>query len=65
MAVVGKKAEEIRSPLEVLQSVLSSAASKLVILEGMRWLQQEMDGKEQRWHGLLKKSVAQQVAGGR
>ena len=65
LAAEEKTVEEARSPLHVLQSVLTSAASKLVILEGMRWLQQAVDGRDQRWHGLLRKSVAKHVAGGR
>ena len=37
-AIKDKTAERLQSPVALLQSVLSAAASKLVILEAIRWL---------------------------
>ena len=54
-----------KPPLEVMQSILCSVAGKLVVLEAMRWVQKQMEGRDQRWHGLLRKGTAQSLTGGR
>lgn len=53
----------LRSQLDVMDSVLSSVATKLVILEATRWVQNEVDNSEQRWFGLLRKQLAHHVKG--
>ena len=57
--------ERVPAPLEIMQSAFVSTASKIVILETMRWVQRQGETEESRWHGLLRKGMAKAVTGGR